>query len=170
MTTHYDRDTIIDYVHGELTAGEDAVVHGHLAACTDCRALRDEETAFAEALRAAALGDERELPSMVKAKIWDAVRRETPSFADRLRALWRPAVALPAAAAIALVAYLGLPGFHGSSGSQQPGMAAAYLLDEHAAEAQENPFGPGLMPAVYAADTTAADAAPPDTVDTGAAQ
>ena len=88
MTTHYDRDTLIDYLHGEMTAADDAAIHAHVAACGDCRTLRDEESALGDLLRAAAAADERELPSMVKAKIWDAVRREHGAQLEQLRCRW----------------------------------------------------------------------------------
>ncbi len=120
-----------------------------MEACPACRALHDEEAGLGEALRAAARAEELEFPSMVKARVWDAVRREQPSWRSRLLAGWGPRLALPLAAAVALVAYLGGPIVrHGAVGT--PGVAAAYYLDEHNAEVQTNPLGPGIAPAAYA--------------------
>lgn len=151
MTTHYDRDTLIDYLHGALDPETDARVFTHLQTCAPCNALHDEEAALSEALRLAARADERELPAMVRARVWDAVRREKPSWAERLRAGWGPRLALPVAAAAALALYFGVPAFH-SQQAAAAGIQAAYYLDEHNAEAQQNPFGPGMTPAVYSTD------------------
>ncbi len=150
MTTHYDRETLIDYLHGALTPQADAGVFAHLATCTACSALYDEEAALGEALRTAARAEELELPSLVRARVWDALRHENPSWSQRLLSGWGPRVALPVAAAVALVLYLGPVVRH-----QQPAVAgvnAAYFLDEHNAEAQQSPFGPGASPAVYTSD------------------
>jgi predicted anti-sigma-YlaC factor YlaD len=93
---HCDREILIDYLHGELTVRDDAAVLLHLDACAACRALHDEEAALGEILRSAAARDELAFPSMIKAKVWAAVRDEQPSWLDRLRA-WGPRIAVPAA-------------------------------------------------------------------------
>jgi hypothetical protein len=150
MTTHYDRETLIDYLHGALTPRADAAVFTHLEACAACNAVYDEEAALGEALRSAARSEELELPALVKARVWDAVRHEQPSWAQRLRTSWGPRIAVPVAAAVALAAYFGPPLMR-----SQPvvaGINAGYYLDEHNAQAQQNPFGPGAVPAVYSAD------------------
>lgn len=151
MTTHYDRETLIDYLHGALTPQADADVFAHLASCGGCNALYDEEAALGDLLRGAARAEELELPSLVKARVWDAVRHETPSWAQRLRASWGPRIAVPVAAALAIAAVVVPFGRH-----QQPpvaGINASFYLDEHNAQAQQNPFGPGAAPAVYTAET-----------------
>jgi len=150
MTTHYDRETLIDYLHGALTPSADAGVFAHLESCAGCNALYDEEAALGEALRSAARAEELELPSLVKARVWDAVRHEGPSWAQRLRTSWGPRIALPVAAALAIAAYVG-PHIRPA----QPvvaGLNASYFLDEHNAQAQQNPFGPGSSPAVYTSE------------------
>jgi len=151
MTTHYDRETLIDYLHGALTPSADAGVFAHLESCADCNALNDEEAALGEALRSAARSQELELPALVRARVWDAVRNESPSWTQRLRVSWGPRIAVPVAAALALAAYFTPFGRHA-----QPvvaGVNASYFLDEHNAQAQQNPFGPGASPAVYSAET-----------------
>jgi hypothetical protein len=77
---------------------------------------------------------------MIKARVWEAVRNspQPVSLLDRVRAAWRPMMALPVAAAIAAIAYLGAPGVHGNG--QPAGVAATYLLEEHAALASDNPL------------------------------
>ena len=152
MTPHYDRDTLIDYLHRELAPEADAAVFEHLEACPACRALHDDEASFGEALRSFVSAGELELPSMVKARVWDQIRNERPSWVQRLRA-WGPAIAVPVAAAVALAAYIGTPVLR--SGQNAPaGVAAAYYLDEHNAEAQQNPLGPGAAPTVFSSDAT----------------
>ena len=150
MTTHYERESLIDYLHGALTPQADAAVFAHLASCSACNALYDEEASLGELLRNAARAEELELPSLVKARVWDAVRHQTPSWAQRLRTSWGPRIAVPVAATLAIAAYLGPSFMH-----PQPvaaGVNASYFLDEHNAQAQQNPFGPGASPAVYTSD------------------
>jgi len=105
-----------------------------------CRTLYDEAAQVRDWLRAAARAEELEFPSMIKARVWDAVRNAppAPTLADRLRSFWRPMVAVPVAAALAVFAYMGVPAVHGSG--QPAGVAATYLLEEHAALASDNPL------------------------------
>ncbi|HTJ25612.1 MAG TPA: zf-HC2 domain-containing protein [Candidatus Limnocylindria bacterium] len=161
MTSHLDRETLIDYLHGALEPETDAAVFVHLEACGSCRALREEEADLGEALRRAARTEELELPSLVRARVWDAVRRERPSLAMRVLTGWGPRLAVPVAAALALGVYLGVPAIRSGSISNAPGIAASYFLDEHNAEAQTNPLGPGIAPTVYGpeASTTPSSAA-----------
>jgi anti-sigma factor RsiW len=168
MTNHYDRETLIDYLHGALTPQADAGVFAHLADCPDCNAVFDEEAALGEVLRGAARAEELELPSMVKARVWDAVRHESPSWVERLRSSWGPRIAVPVAAAIAIAAYVGPIVNHPAPAAA--GLNASYFLDEHNAQAQQNPFGPGASPAVYSADAqdrgSAASSAASSYIDT----
>ncbi len=149
MTPHYDRDILIDYLHGELPDSADAAVLLHLDACSACRAVHDEEASLGEALRSAGLAEELEFPSLIKARVWETVRSRKPSLFERLRS-WGPRIAVPVAAVLALAAYLGTPLRHTAAPA---GVEASYFLDEHNAEAQQNPFGPGVAPAIYATDT-----------------
>ncbi len=136
---HYNADTLDDYLHGALGPERDAAIHAHLEACAACRALYDEAAQVRDWLRAAARAEEREFPPMIKARVWEAVRNAPApvSFAERLRALWRPMIAVPVAAAIAVFAYVGAPSVHGGPPA---GVAATYLLEEHAALASDNPL------------------------------
>src|SRR5580704_999904 len=78
MNEHFTTDSLIDYIHGELPPAEDALAHAHLQSCGRCRAEFDRESALREALRLAARQQELELPSMLKAQIWAAVREQRP--------------------------------------------------------------------------------------------
>jgi predicted anti-sigma-YlaC factor YlaD len=135
---HYNADTLDDFLHGALGPERDAVIDAHLKACAQCHAVYDESVSVRDWLRAAARAEEREFPSIVKARVWEAIRYERPTWFDHLRAVWRPMVAVPVAAAIALFAYIGLPIAH--IGGPATGVAATYLLEEHAALASENPL------------------------------
>jgi predicted anti-sigma-YlaC factor YlaD len=134
---HYDADTLDDYLHGALGPERDAVIHAHLEACAACRAVYEEAATVRDWVRAAALAEEREFPSMIKARVWEHVRAlsATPSFADRLRALWRPMIAVPVAAVLAAFIYIGIP-----HAGPPAGVAATYLLEDHAALASDNPL------------------------------
>ncbi len=147
MSIHYERETLIDYLHGELAPPADAAVFEHLETCAACRAVHDEEASVGETLRALARECELDLPSMVKARVWDAVRHQQPSWIERLRGSWAPRFALPVAAALVVGAYFGLPIFHAQQPA--PGVLASFYLDEHNAEVQQNPLGPGVSPALY---------------------
>jgi len=150
---HYDQDTLDDYLHGELDAGRDAAIHAHLAGCAACRLQYDEAAGLRDWIRAAAQADERELPAMVRARVWEAVRTAPPTPFQRLQAFWRPLLAVPLAAAVAIVAYVGLPVFQPA----HAGVTAAYLLEEHAAGTAENPLADhGLVvPASFTSANTA---------------
>jgi anti-sigma factor RsiW len=140
--THYTPEQLVDYLHGEVSPALDAAIFAHLAACTACREERDTELAIVSALRAEPAFAERELPAMIRARVWEAVRKETPTPAARLLAAFRPAYALPVAAAVLIAAYFGVPAATSTRLAQQappPGWSASALLDEHAAEVQ-NPL------------------------------
>jgi predicted anti-sigma-YlaC factor YlaD len=156
MTPHYSSEILSDYVHGAVGTALDGAILAHLQGCGECRAVHDDEARLSEVLRAAALADERELPSMVRARVWDAVRRERPTLLDRLRSRWGPIVAVPVAATLALAAYVGTPVIQGSSA---PRVSASYFLDQHNAQTTQGPLGPSVTPAVYSADTTSSTSA-----------
>ena len=128
---HLTSDQLNDFVHRELSPANDAVVHAHLADCGICRAEYDTEIALGEALRAAAAADEREMPSVVKAVVWERVRELPPSPMLRFSAWMRPLVALPVAAALVIGVWFTSPyAPHGA----RPTVDAAYYLEAHAAQ------------------------------------
>jgi anti-sigma factor RsiW len=136
--THPSIEQIVDYLHGELCAADDAAMHAHLAGCPSCEARRGEEITLSEVLRAHAKSIERELPAGVVARIHDAVARPHETLWEKWRAALRPAVVLPAAAAVvAFVLYLGF----GLRHTAAPAIAASYYVDRHAAFAGSAPLG-----------------------------
>ena len=97
---HITDEDLIDYLHHGLDDDRaDARVHEHLALCGYCTERYDAEAALGEMLRASALAEEREMPSIVKARVWAAVRAMEPTLLERIRAVVSPALAVPLAAA-----------------------------------------------------------------------
>ena len=132
MNDHLSTDLLVDYLHGELAPEDDALAHAHLAACPDCRCAYDLETSLSEALRAAAKADEREMPSLVSAAVWEHIRQAPPGPYARLTAWLRPAIALPVAAALVLGGWFASPYSHPGP---QPRIDVMYYLQTHAAQA-----------------------------------
>jgi anti-sigma factor RsiW len=147
--THLTVEQLVDYLHGELPPQEDAAAHAHLAGCPDCSEARDAEASLSELLRAHARSEERELPAGVVARIWDAVdNARAPSLWARLFTAMRPAVALPAAVALALALYFARTLPHGT-----PKIDAAYYVENHAALTATTPFAQDSpLPVVLTSD------------------
>ncbi|MGA8574519.1 MAG: anti-sigma factor [Candidatus Cybelea sp.] len=145
--THPSIDHIVDYLHGELSAAEDAAMHAHLASCRSCDRIRADEVALTETLRGHARAQERELPPGLVAKIREAATRPQPAgLLDSLRALLRPAFFLPVAAAVAVIAYFGFTARHAA-----PVVTAidpSYYVENHAAMAASEPFAQESTPVV----------------------
>jgi anti-sigma factor RsiW len=136
MNDHFSTDRLIDFVHGELSPADDAIVHVHLAACAVCRDAYDLETRLSEALRSAAKAEERELPSLVSAEIWNRVRQARPGPMARVASWLRPVYALPVAAAIVAGAFFASPLAHRAG----PTIDATYYLEAHAAQTLQTPL------------------------------
>lgn len=147
-TQHPSIDTLIDYIHHELAPGDDARIHAHLDTCAECRAAYEAETRVGEMLRVYAHETERELPQGVVATIWDRVERErsAPSLGERVRALFRPALAIPVGLAAAAALVIGFSVSHQQSNA--PVIDAAFYLNDHASMTNSVPFGEGnVVPA-----------------------
>ena len=95
---HYESDVLDDYLSHELAPEVDAAVHAHLEACADCRAAHAQAVALRDWIRAAAQAEEREMPAGISARVWAQIRTPAPTMLDRVRALWRPLVAIPVGA------------------------------------------------------------------------
>lgn len=148
---HLSTEHIIDYLHGELPAEQDAAIHAHLAECPACEERHSEELALTEVLRAHARAQERELPPGVVAKIREAIEQRPTSIWDGLRSLYRPYF-LPAAAAIAIALYFGFASQHARATAVNP----AYYVDAHTAVAASAPFGEvAPLPATLASNDEA---------------
>lgn len=137
---HITDDDLIDYLHDEVDDAVGTRLHAHMAVCRACAERYDAEASLTELLRDAVKASEREMPSLVKAQVWAAIRDAQPSLLDRIRAIVTPAVAVPLAAALALLMYLGVPVIRGDRATGSPTVAAAYYFEEHAALGLENPL------------------------------
>jgi len=135
MMQHLTNNELIDYLHNALPAQADAAVYAHLEQCASCREEYDAEAALTEFLRGYAAREEREMPATLKAEIWSRIRGAQPTALQRLAALWRPAMGVPVAAAIALAAYFSM-----GHGTGAPAIDAAYYLQDHAALTSTVPF------------------------------
>lgn len=141
MNEHPNAERLIDYLHCALAPEDDALVHTHLATCTECAVAYEREARLGEALRAHARSAERPFPESVlatiRARVSAANRR---SFWEGLRALLRPAVFVPVAAFVA-VAFFVLP--HFTQPQLTPRIEAAYYLENHAELNGTMPFADG---------------------------
>lgn len=164
MMEHITTDQLIDYIHGALAAGDDASVHTHLGGCAPCRNEYAAEVRLTEMLRDQASREMLEMPSAIKAHLWQSIRASKPSWATTLQAWLRPAYALPVAAALIVAAAL-LPTYLGHH-ANAPLIDAAYYLQDHAAMNGSVPFADrsGAMPAEFEtgsnADQTAVSVVP----------
>lgn len=137
---HPTIEQLIDYVHGALSPENDAFIYAHIDDCSLCRNEHAAEVALTEMLRNQAVVEERELPPMLKAAIWQAVRDSKPSTLDNLRAWLRPAYAVPVVIALLAGAYFAPAYLHPASNAPQS-IDAAYYLQDHAAMNGAVPFG-----------------------------
>jgi anti-sigma factor RsiW len=142
--THPSTERIIDYLHGELPAPEDAAIHAHLADCPSCEYRRAEELTITEVLRAHAQANERELPASVVAKIHEAIERRPSPARNPFRVAFRPVFFLPAAAAIVIALYFGFGLRH--SAPTVTAVNPDYYVGAHAAVAATAPFAEDAVP------------------------
>jgi len=152
MTDHLSNELLIDYLRRELPPEDDALVHAHLDTCSACRREYEVEASLTEALRAAAAREEVEFPSLVSAHVWEEIRNARPSLLAQIAGLWRPLIALPVAAAVALAIFIASPMSHGA-----PTITAAYYLEEHAAQQAQNPLAERGPAATHFIETSALD-------------
>jgi len=136
---HLTHDQLIDYIHGALTPADDAVVLAHLEGCAPCSGEYATEVRVSEMLREQAAREEREMPSTIKANVWQVIREAQPSYGARILSWLRPAYLVPAAVVIAAAAYF-TPAYLGHH--ETPVLIdAAYYLQDHAAMNGSLPFG-----------------------------
>ncbi|HVR46731.1 MAG TPA: zf-HC2 domain-containing protein [Candidatus Binatia bacterium] len=149
--THPTPEELVEYLHGELPPPQDAAVHAHLAECSPCARAYEAETSLRELVRAHARSEDRELPYRVVAAIRDAAaERTSPPAWESIRSALRPAILIPAAAALAVALYFGVSGRH--SGEATP-INAAYYVNNHAALTATTPFSEDApMPAMLTSD------------------
>jgi len=145
---HPTLEQLNDYVHGELPEQQDAAIHAHLSGCAPCAEAHETEVRIGEVLREHARAEERELPLGFAQRIVDtAVASEShrePWWEAFTRVL-RPAIAVPAIVALALIVYLAVAGSKQGAAVQSATIDAAAYLDNHAALATDMPFSETAM-------------------------
>ncbi|MGD0967811.1 MAG: anti-sigma factor [Candidatus Aquilonibacter sp.] len=142
MNSHLNQEQLVDYLHGELAPGEDASVLLHLESCDPCRVRYEEEASLSEQLRSFARVSERDLPPGVRASIFGAIEASAGEvgWTARLAGWLRPAIAIPVAAAVLIVAFAG---YDSAAHRARTTIDAAYYLDDHAALTSAVPFNEG---------------------------
>ncbi|MBV9718280.1 MAG: zf-HC2 domain-containing protein [Candidatus Eremiobacteraeota bacterium] len=145
--THPSIEAIVDFLHGEMPAPQLAAIAAHLAGCPECQDRRAAEDAITDAVRAYAREQERALPANVVAGIRRGIEPGgAPWGWEGFRAVLRPIYAVPLAAAIALVLYIGISARHGEN--VPPAIDSAYYVENHAVMAETAPFADGAPPAI----------------------
>ena len=138
---HPSTEQLTDFLHHALSPEEDAAIYAHLDDCSRCNDNYAAEVRLTEMLQGQASLEERELPPMLKAAIWQQIREGQASPVQRLRAWLRPAYAIPAAAALLVAAFIAPAYLHGArNNNQAPAIDAAYYLQDHAAMNSTIPF------------------------------
>ena len=157
---HVSPESLVDYLHGELPAGEDAVVHAHLADCRECSEAYESEAALTELIRGHCRAEERDLPQGVVLRIRDAVAASQVPWWSRLTTSLRPLVVGGAiAAGLLFGTFLSLRTWH--SHAQASTIDAAYYLDDHSSLTPTTPFGEGAaLPESLNSGTTESEEQP----------
>jgi predicted anti-sigma-YlaC factor YlaD len=156
MMDHLNNDFLIDYLHAQLPPEDDALAFAHLESCAACRSEYEAEAALSESLRTAALAEELEFPSLISAAVWEQVRQAQPGWGTRLAGLFRPAIAVPAAAVAVVALYFATP-LSQSVAPPAKRISATYYLEAHAAQQARNPLGERSPTAAQLIESSALD-------------
>jgi len=156
---HLSTDLLVDFLHGELPPEDDALAHAHLQFCAACRQEYDLQVALSDALRSAAAAEECEMPSLVKAVVWERIRNAQPSRWQRLAGWLRPAVAVPVAAVIVIGGYFASPLARPSASA--PTVDAAYYFAAHAQSSATAPLSEHATAPALETSMAGAPGAPP---------
>jgi anti-sigma factor RsiW len=138
MSEHLNNALLIDYLRRELPPEDDALVLAHLEKCQACRREYEIEVSLSESLRAAAVREELEFPSLIAARVWEEIRNAKPTPLQQLAAFFRPSIAVPLVAAAAVAVFFFATPFAGHGIS--PKVTAVYYLEAHAALQAQNPL------------------------------
>jgi anti-sigma factor RsiW len=157
---HVTPELLVEYLHGELPAGEDASIHAHLAECAACTEAYEAEAQLSDLIRGHARAEERDLPQGVVLRIREAVAASNVPWWARLTTSLRPlAIGTAIAAGLLFGTFMSLRGWH--SPAQASTIDAAYYLDDHAALAPTTPLGEGAaIPSALSAGTTESEEQP----------
>lgn len=152
---HLTPERLVDYTRGELSDGDDAAVHEHLAECSDCAGTHDSERRLVDVLKAHARAEERELPpglaTAIKARAADDGAHRRHWSWHRLSASFGAfaAAGLAAVIAVALILSFTIP----RTAPKGVVVDAATYMANHAALASTMPFEDGTSaPVMLTAD------------------
>jgi anti-sigma factor RsiW len=134
---HLNSTTLIDYLHHELSPSEDAEVLAHLQSCESCSQELNIEASITDRLRATAKATQLEMPPGMRNAIVARIAAHRPTPWEALRALVRPLIVVPVAAALATAAFLLAPAISPPSTARVP---VSYYLRQYAAHAGQNPL------------------------------
>jgi anti-sigma factor RsiW len=140
MQDHLTNETLLDYLHRELSPGDDAQVLVHLEQCERCARELNVEAAIGDRLRATARSEELELPLGMRSAILARIAALAPAPVNALRSWLRPVVIVPVAASLAAGAILLGPVHSLQTAPSSAALPVSYYLEEHAARSQENPL------------------------------
>lgn len=139
MMHHIDIDTLIDYLHHELSPSDDAKVLAHLENCEACARELDVEASITDRLRAAARSEELEPAASMRNAILKRIADLRPSPWERLGAWARPLAVVPVAAALAAAAFFLGPAI-GQQTPPKDALPVSYYMQQYAVHAQQNPL------------------------------
>jgi anti-sigma factor RsiW len=143
--THPDIDRIVDYLHGELSAADDAAMHAHFSECPPCDERRADEAALTDALRSQARANELEFPASVVAAVRArATETHRASLWEQIRTALRPMILVPATAAIAIALYFLFE--NGYRAAVPTAIDASYYVENHNAMAATAPLAQDAPP------------------------
>ena len=148
---HFTTDRLIDFLHGELSPADDSLAHAHLESCAACLAEYELEASLTGALKAAALAEERDMPSLVNAAVWQQIREARPGPFARMASWIRPAFAVPIAALLILGGWFASPYSHAT---KQPTIDAAYYFATHAAQSSSTALSERTAPQAFETPST----------------
>lgn len=131
---------LTDYQRGEVDAVTDAAIFEHVSTCAACREELAASEALTQSLRSA-FATERDLPMSVVAGVRQAVRgQRSEGFIAGLRALMRPSVLAPVAAAVVVVfGIVRYDQLHNSASAQT--LSADYFVRQHVAQTMSTQSG-----------------------------
>jgi anti-sigma factor RsiW len=138
---HLTSETLIDYLHHELAADEDARVLAHLAACELCSRELNVEATITDRLRAVAHSEELELPFGMQSAIMARIASERSAGVGTLHRFLRPLVIVPFAAAAAAAAFFLTPVLSPAPTTAPAALPVSYYIQQHDVREVDNPLG-----------------------------
>lgn len=158
---HLTPESIIDYVHNELSTEADASAFVHLQGCGECAMQLQEEQEMRHSLRSRANAQEREFPSSLAAAIRTATAAKPKLWFGERALFWLRPVVFLGTASLGVVIALHLP----LSEKSQPHstVTAAVFFSQHEAMSVDSSLTersrvPSIETAAFTSDDQATSA------------